>query len=464
MKTPLILAFITSLPTLALAQEQAASPPEAAPAPPAEPAGSVALPDVDQRLRITERKLELLEEEAAKKKAEAPVVTAGEKGFNLKSADGAFVVKLRGYMHADGREYFDDAELALRDTFLLRRARPILEATLWDVADFRLMTDFGNGTAVVQDAYVDLKPFSWLKLRGGKFKPPVGLERLQSATAMVFPERGLPTNLVPNRDIGFQLHGAVADGLFSYELGVFNGVVDGGSGDLDNNHAKDFAGRLFVQPFKYDPYHLLANLGVGLGASTGNQRGAAVSNGTVLPSYRSAGQNSFFSYASGTTPEAITFAKGRHTRLAPQAYYYYGSFGLLGEYVQSTQNVVKGAQNAELTHRSWQVYAQAVWGGKPLFDGVAVTQPLDVKKGTWGAVELAARYNELKLDDDTFPTFADDTRSARKARGVGAVVNWHWSKNIKLVVAFEHTEFDKGLRDGDRRPENVLFQRIQGAF
>ena len=39
-------------------------------------------------------------------------------------------------------------------------------------------------------------------LTAGKFKVPVGLERLESATDIRFIERGFPTSLVPNRDLG----------------------------------------------------------------------------------------------------------------------------------------------------------------------------------------------------------------------------------------------------------------------
>lgn len=478
MKPVLPALLLLSLPSLALAQEPApAAPVEAAPAVQAEAGPDVS--GVDQRLRIVERKLEILDEDAAKKKAESPKVTAGDKGFNLKSADDAFVVKIRGYLHADAREFIDDKALQARDTFVVRRARPLVEASFWNVADLRFMPDFGGGQASIYDAYVDLRPFPWLKLRAGKFKPPVGLERLQSATAIVFPERGLPTSLVPNRDIGFQLHGVIAEGLLTYEVGVFNGTVDGGITDVDQNHAKDFVGRLFTRPFASDPYGLLANLGIGIAASTGNQKGApatfqAQASGAPrrlttstpsLPSFRTAGQNSFFSYlVNDDVPDATVYAKGRRSRLAPQAYYYYENYGLLGEYVVSKQSVWKGDANANLTHTAWQIQGEIVFGGKPTFEGVTVTQPFDLKKGQWGALELAARYNDLKLDADTFPTFADETRSASRARAVGGVVNWHWSKNIKLVLAYEHTWFDGGAKGGDRTAENVLFQRIQGAF
>src|SRR5687768_113665 len=104
------------------------------------------------------------------------------------------------------------------NTFVARRVRPILEGTVYDRFGFRIMPDFGGGQTVLQDAYADVKFANWIKLRGGKFKEPVGLERLQSANHILFVERGLPTNLVPNRDLGFQLFGDVAEGLVSYAI------------------------------------------------------------------------------------------------------------------------------------------------------------------------------------------------------------------------------------------------------
>ena len=41
---------------------------------------------------------------------------------------------------------------------------------------------------------------------------------------MTFAERGLPTNLAPNRDIGLSIGGDVSEGLFAYQVGVFDGV------------------------------------------------------------------------------------------------------------------------------------------------------------------------------------------------------------------------------------------------
>src|SRR5947208_2114735 len=112
------------------------------------------------------------------------------------------------------------------------------------------MPDFGEGKAVIQDAFIEYTRFAEAQLRVGKFREPVGLEMLQSAANLLFVERGLPTNIVPIRDVGAQLSGLLFNGVLSYQVGVFNGVRDGASGDTDNNDAKDVAARLWLQPFK----------------------------------------------------------------------------------------------------------------------------------------------------------------------------------------------------------------------
>src|SRR5262249_6296880 len=146
--------------------------------------------EIDQRSRIVDRKLELLEEAAATKKKEAPTFSADDKGFGLSSADKAYELKLRGLVQVDGRRHFDtpsgDPTLPDRATFLVRRLRPILDGTVFGLVDFRLMPDFGNNSVALLDGYLDAHPRPWLRLRAGKFKPPVGLERLQADQNVFF--------------------------------------------------------------------------------------------------------------------------------------------------------------------------------------------------------------------------------------------------------------------------------------
>ena len=164
----------------------------------------------DQKILVLERKLEIQDETAASAKESTAVVSAGPKGFSLKSADGKNQLKLRGTLHLDGRYLDGDDPGGTFDTFTATRVRPTIEGTFASIFDFKLMPDFGQGRTVIQDAYVAARFVPAAQLTVGKFKSPVGLERLQSANDIRWVARAYPTSLAPNRDIGIQLGGDLA--------------------------------------------------------------------------------------------------------------------------------------------------------------------------------------------------------------------------------------------------------------
>ncbi len=133
---------------------------------------------LDQKLRIVERNKELDAEAAATKLKETPIVSAGKEGFWIRSADNNFQLRVGGHLQADSRFYTesDPAIILGSSTFSLRKARPILEGTVYKFFDFKIMADFGNGQSLVQDAYVGFNYLPRTQFRLGKFKPPVGLE------------------------------------------------------------------------------------------------------------------------------------------------------------------------------------------------------------------------------------------------------------------------------------------------
>lgn len=448
-RLPAVAALLFAALTPALAQTPPSTP---------EPAPTEdRLDAIDQRERILERNLELEREKAAEKAKEAPQISIGEKGFTFKTPDGAFKLRLRGLVQADVRTYPAEQQVKGTDTFVLRRVRPILETTVLDLFDLRLTPDFGDGRVLLYDAYIDARPTPWLKLRAGKFKPPVGLERLQSAASITFVERALPTGLVPNRDLGAQAAFEVAKGLATLEVGVFNGVVDGGNGDNDTNEAKDTAARLVLRPLALLGDEDRPQVALGFATTYGRQSGTA--SAPNLPSLKSSGQLTFFSYA------ADALAGGGRLRLAPQLYAAWGPWGLLAEYVRSAQDVVRGADGARLAHVAYSVQASYVLlGGRASYEGVQVKKAFSAKDGQPGAVEVALRYHALSLDEATFPTFADPARAARAARSYGVALNWYLNPNARLAVSFERTDYTGGSADGDRESEHALLGRLQLAF
>ena len=381
-------------------------------------------------------------------------VSAGPDGFVIQSGNGDFRIKIGGYAQADGRFYARDKDSAATDTFLLRRARPNVQGTVGKYFDFEINPDFGQGQTVLYDAYLNVHPSPKLQFKIGKFKPPVGLERLFAARNLIFVERALPTALVPNRDVGAQVHGELGGGLATYALGIFDGAVDGGLIDTDGNDGKDVAGRLFLQPFARGGSATLKGLGLGFSATRGKQQGA-------LPSFRSGGQLVFFSYLSTAS------ADGNRTRISPQASFYLGPVGVYGEYVRSRQPVRKGTDVARVSNEAWEVSGSVVLTGETATaSGVRPRRSFDPTKHTWGALELAARINRLNVDGTAFSHgLADPTKSAREARAWAVGLNWYLNRNVKYEVTFERTTFTGGAAaGGDRRAENAILLRSQVAF
>lgn len=426
---------------------------------------------LEQQVKIQDRKRELNDEVAADKAKAAAVVAIGASGLQVRSADTNFVLKLRGYVQADARFYPDDVSSGTRnDTFLLRRVRPIFEGTVASQFDYRLMLDFPSGTpttagnnGLVQDAYVNAHLADAFQVQAGKFKEPVGLERLQSGANLLFVERGYPTQLVPNRDVGLQLQGDGPGGLWRYEAGIFNGVANGGSGDNEqSDDDKDFAGRLFVTPFARTDSGWWRGLGLGVAGTIGDQEGA-------LRSLVTPGQQTFFAYTPGTGTNANVVADGRIWRVSPQAYFYHGPFGVLAEYVIASQHVRRTAgtttTDATLRNRAWQVAGSwFVTGEDNGFKAVTPAHPFRLGAAGWGALEIAARYGELDVDDHTFPLFANPDTAASKAASWGVGVNWHLNRNLKLSANYEQTTFTGGTSEFLAKGEKVVLTRAQFSF
>src|SRR6476659_995871 len=170
-------------------QTQAAPPPAAPPA-----ALQQRVDDLDQQVRILGRKQEIQAEDLAIKAKESPVLSSvGERGVSFRSADGRNEVRLRGVFQADERFFLGDS--IGTDTFVLRKVRPIIEGTVADIYDFRIMPDFGNGKAIRVDAYAAGRFAPWAKVTVGKMKQPIGLERLQQDVDTRFVERAFPTSI-----------------------------------------------------------------------------------------------------------------------------------------------------------------------------------------------------------------------------------------------------------------------------
>ena len=392
--------------------------------------------------------------------AQPPRVTAGSEGFAFESGSGDFRLQLGVLAHADGRFALDDTNEQFTDTFVGRRLRPYLRGRLTRNFEFYVNPDFAASTLVVQDAYIDTILSPSLRLRFGKAKTPFGFERLHPASNMLFLERAFPTALAPNRDIGIQVLGDLTGGVIGYMAGVMNGVADGGSADTDSNDGKDLSGRLIVRPFsKLATTHPLRGLGVAISGSTGEATGTA-----GLPTFRTQTlQQTYFSYVTGATPAV---ADGTRNRYSPQVWLFSGPFAGWYEYVHTETPIRRGDVASDIAHDAWQIAASWVLTGEAATDAGAGLRPrnsFDPANGRWGAVQLAARYHELEVDEGAITLGFAAPGASRQAEAWTVGVRWYLTGNVWQTLNFERTVFDDDP-NGPRHVENALAFRAQISF
>ncbi len=431
------------------------------------------------------------------------------------------------------------------DSVSLRQARMTLDGYVYSDLYFKIMADFAqtsNTANLLPDAYLDYNYDPAVSLLVGKFKPSISLERLQGDADTAFLERGFPTNLAPNRDAGIQVHGGFGKpgykaernpgpidvkNAFTYQVGITDGTGDSGnsygSGTNSNSNSlnsnattfnpltgkysttvtpssfandKEFDGRIFAQPFQHSGYSWLEGFGVGLAGSYSNPNHQAINAQKSL-----IGQSTIVDYtqinnatgnaASGTitangltvtnTNKSIITSNGASYRIYPQAFWYSGPFGLMGEYVESSQTLNASAlgskgNNISQTNKASQVQVSYVVTGEDnTFNGVKPMRSFDPFKGSWGALQLVGRWSELDIDKSTF-ALLDPTKSISRATAYTVGANWFLNKNALIRLDYEDVSFlgGAGTFTGsgsttkysvtNRPTEQIFSTRFQLAF
>ncbi len=362
-------------------------------------------------------------------------------------------IRPAGLLQLDGR-FFPDNGL---DTFTTRSLRPEVDARFGDI-EARIVPDFGGGKLVVQDAYIDVGYLEGVTFRFGKLKVPFGLERLQPEGTPMFVERGLPTQIAPNRDVGVEAFGELAR-VASWQVAIVNGVPDGVIGDTDDGDQKDGVARVFVTPVP------CLQAGLGGAATYGYDHGSVAT--PDLAAYKTEGLNTFLSFPAGTTLANTAVAQGRRWRATAQGYWFWGPLGALAEYQRSVQAVELGANRADVTADSWMAEAQWVITGDPTsYKNVVPLHPFNADTGDIGAFDLVARYDELRVDQGAFAAgVLDPAKSARRARGFAVGADWFATVHLRASLDVERTTFRGGAAKGADRPdETVITGRMQATF
>ena len=254
--------------------------------------------------------------------------------------------------------------------------------------------------------------------------------------------------MAPDRDIGVQLSGDLAGARLN-AVALTNGVVDGGSSDVDSKDAKEVTGRIVARPWSRAEHHPLRGLGVAVAANSGTH--------AALPSFFTASRQIFFAYADAAD-------RGRRSRWSPQAFYYHGPFGGYAEYVRSSGTIAKVGVSSSIDHDAWQVTGSWVLTGEAASERrVDPRVNFDPASGHIGALQVVARLEHLAVSRDAISLGLAAPGASRTADVWTTGLNWSFNPSIKWKIGFSRTVFD-GAANGPRHAENLVSGRAQLAF
>jgi phosphate-selective porin OprO and OprP len=382
----------------------------------------------------------------------APVLAGwNEKnGFFLKSADDDFVLRITGQIQSDYRYYQDEHDAVDVPTFLVRRARLGIEATVFGHYDFRLLPDFGQGNTRLQDAYLNARYWDAFQFETGKFKQPFSYEQLIQDRFVPTMERSIIDQLVPARDVGVMVHGyKLFDDRFDYQASIYGGVING---DQDTDRNKEAAGRVAVRPLRDLGLPDWADgLQLGIAGTFGNDRGVLAPTTLRTPAFVP-----WFQFVPAARPD------GTRTRWSPEFVYYYGPFGLAAQYYAENQELRapragrSPSRVVDVAYRGGYVMATLLLTGEEreaFSHPITPLVPFDPPTGCYGpgAWELVGRVSRLELESDDprgFARLMDPARSATRATEITAGFNWYWNRWVRVQFNWEHARFNNAVRLG----------------
>jgi len=388
-------------------------------------------------------------------------------GFYLRAADGSYELHITGQLQSDCREFLNDVDTTTSpDTFIVRRARLGIEATLLQYYEFRLLGDFAQSsyTKSLVDAYMNVHYWDALQFETGKFKQPFSYEQLIQDRYVPFLERSLIDQLVPQRDEGVMIHGRkMFDDRFDYAVAFSNG--DQYDSGVDTNNHKDFNGRLALRPFAASDGGLLHGLQLGIAGGYGVENEPISPNVLTTPA-----TVEWFTYNSGV------LANGIRDRISPELVYFHNSFGFAAQSYYEDQQVQASATKpvVDVPTHGFYVMATYLLTGEERYDYTQQIDPIrpfspfrpGASPGAW---ELVWRISQLDVGQEVFTAkLATPGQSSLEATESTFGFNWYWNKWVRAQFNWEHAWFSNPVKIGNApsafTKEDALYTRFQFIF
>jgi len=298
----------------------------------------------------------------------------------IRTKDEAFEIKFGSRIQEDFRIY-EKNDRDKDSGFQLRRAYIELEGKLLKDWLFNFIADFGNNDSRVLYAHMDYVAFPWLSVRIGQDKEPFGMEELSSDKWLDLIERSMITRATtPEYNYGIMLYGKVLDELLGYKIGYYNSANTGVAGSVGG---QDVAGRLEVAPFKRLETPI-KDLKVGFNFTAGNE------DSYKMKTIRDPSLRDVMPRIEGD---------GSRYRFGGDVVWTKGPGSIKGEYIQTRTERPNNLSDIGIS--GFYVGGTYILTGekKQHSKGVKPKKNFDPRNGGWGALELAARYGQMYVDD-----------------------------------------------------------------
>jgi phosphate-selective porin OprO/OprP len=346
-------------------------------------------------------------------------------GLAFETADKAFSLKVGGRVHYDVvlPDADDDVEALRGDidrTAGLRRARVEFSGTIYENVFYANAIEFSGSATTFKNNFIGLKGLpGGTQFQVGFFKEPVGLEELTSSNVITFVERSLATNaFAPNFNNGFMVSGSHHEDRLNWAIGDFQDNASQGPAPVSFQH--NFSGRVCGLPWQDKEKGSLLHVGASIQDRSPETENDRIQVRPSVPFIVRTQDTGVF----GVDSELI---------LGLEAAFVRGPFCVQGEWFKAEFEDHPDAPGASPSYGGYYAMVSYwITGETRPYKGGAFgrVKPKSVftrKDGT-GALELAARYSALDLDDDGLDGGVGHDLT------LGA--NWHLNPNCRVMVNY----------------------------
>src|SRR5262245_41868453 len=395
----------------------------------------------------------------------SPIDLWFEDGLRFKSRDGNFEGRIGGRFLAHYRTIFDrpaDTTPPLRDlpnTVFVRQARLEFEGTILKDFGFKVQADFGTGltnqstgaapsnvVGTLRDGYLDFKRWKEFQIRIGQFLMPLSQEDYSSSRFIDFTERSVMNRFNPSRELGIQAFGTLFDGVLDYFAVLSNGqatLMDGGRAVNDSNDQKEGILAFRVRPFQNSGNDWLKGLRISLAGSYGIVDDIATATFDIITTELSV----MYLDSQPGGPQL----DGTRRRIVPNLSWPIGPFSLRAEYIYRTDDLPAAAPVEALRMKGWYAYVTYILTGEN-------KKPEDriVPLGEWGAVELAFRVAQAKIQNAFESTIFLPAGNAELVTSYTFGVNWWVTRNVRFTLDIIREKYSDPLQFETRRESKLM--------